>query len=237
MEPKQIRFPVCIIYYTDLKQYGLAIYSPEKVPGNFTSKSKKVRFTVSEVLPVLFPTESAVLLHATAEENQDRYILLKPVQHVDSRDKMTSFPAVQHSVAGLFELPPPKITILVVHTKFTEEKVVEKLEEVYGERATVYTSSNIPDDVKIDLFFLSGKKVLDYECSAHACKLIRGSKKAKVIAFSTVDMYLEDLIKRANYFGVDFILEKKPLIAPMVNKEKYQEFLLLLETILASVKK
>lgn len=91
--------------------------------------------------------------------------------------------------------------------------VIQSLEKIYGE--TVRISRNGPwftpnlQNGAIDLFFISGKAILDGEVDPKKYKELYGNPNAKVVAISTDPSYLKE-IEEGDY-GVDYFQDKEAL--------------------------
>jgi len=126
-----------------------------------------------------------------------------------------------------------------VADSFHSNKIAKILTEVYGAGVEVFCdASYLPVDPSgidtlcamisensaekfqnnttsegVDLFFLSAKVILQKSISAKEMKLKHGKPDAKVVAISTMEEYLEDVLK--GDYGVDYAHSKDEFVGSM----------------------
>ena len=126
---------------------------------------------------------------------------------------------------------------ILVRDSYHTARIAKNLEAYYGADRVVCHQDDIPDGVKIDIFVLSGRDVLEsYPGKISELKLSAGSEKCKVVAISALDNFLNQ-IENQPELGVDFTLPKAKLVEGLdfAGKSKLADAEAVLTAILASV--
>ena len=109
----------------------------------------------------------------------------------------------------------PTIPNIFVKDSYHTELIATNLQNIYGDKANVFTV--VPQDEKIDIFFLSAKNILYHDIEVSTYKELYGSDKATVVAVSTMKCFLEDVMEK-KYLQVDFAISKDAVSGRTSNK-------------------